>query len=176
MSDENKKNKNCNISKSPFIWGNDLWNIMHFVTTTYEPIPESFAKERKLQVNEYKHFFYNIVPNIVPCKKCKINYRNHLKIFPIQLETKKSLIKWLFNLHNQTNKLLGKQILPFSKFIQKIQKNQKDSFGDNAVNSFFRFVYYMQRNVNCDAQVNQHLSRFISFVFKYSPLNMNYIL
>lgn len=153
----------CSIFRDPSQWGHLLWNILHYITFTYTPIPKEYPKERKMQILEYKNFFEKIVPNILPCKKCSVNYKKHLTLIPIKLDTRQNFVRWFFNMHNQTNKILKKQSFPFAKFQQYAKS---EHFYDDATNSFFHFVYFMQRNINCSPELNSHLNTFISFVFK----------
>ena len=48
--------------------------------------------------------------NVIPCMKCRTHYEQHISELPIRsfLETRDSLIDWLYKIHNKVNESLGK--------------------------------------------------------------------
>ena len=94
------------------IWGPDAWLFLHTITLNYPDKPNEKDKDN------YKIFFDSL-QNILPCEKCKIHYSENIKKYPIDLESKESLVKWLFNLHNEVNKLNNKGIFNYNDFINK---------------------------------------------------------
>jgi hypothetical protein len=82
-----------------------------------------------------------MIGNVLPCQKCSINYKDHLKINPLtdkDLENRDSLINWWLKIHNLVNLSLGKQII------------SKNSFLD-----YYNNVY------NEDENTNVNMTRFI---------------
>lgn len=90
----------------PDIWGKHMWFSIHFVAQDYplEPSQED--------VTSYKVFFENLW-KVLPCYKCGVNYKRHLKELPIDpyLESRESLFAWTVELHNIVNSELGKPLM-----------------------------------------------------------------
>ena len=88
----------------PELWGSEAWHFLHMVTFTYPSVP---TLNEKLQ---YYKFFLSL-QHILPCKNCRINYKKHLNKYPLSkyLGSRKLLIKWLINVHNEINKKNGKK-------------------------------------------------------------------
>lgn len=94
------------------IWGSHAWLFLHTITLNYPENPNKFDKEN------YKNFFENL-GNVIPCEVCKAHYKKNIKKFPIQLETRESLVKWLHNIHNLVNIKNGKEEFSYEDFIEK---------------------------------------------------------
>ena len=101
----------------PNIWGPCAWTFLHSITMNYPDNPT-------IQQKKYHLDFFNILGEILPCSICRSNYKIHLNEIPIKfnLNSKKDLVKWLFNVHNATNKNLGKKEITYEEFIN-IYKN-----------------------------------------------------
>ena len=97
---------NNNNSIKPNIWGPHAWKFMHYVSLNY---PENPTIDNK---NRYKNFYYSL-QDILPCEKCRNNYKQNIIDHPIDphLENKNSLIKWVIDIHNKVNTELNKPIL-----------------------------------------------------------------
>ncbi len=107
---------------SPNIWGKHGWKFLHYITFTYPEKPTNEEKEI------YKTFFTH-VGKVLPCFSCKNNYNNHLTKFPLNddtLKSKKTLVKWLVNIHNEVNLATGKPILPLEKVLEIYLKPQNN--------------------------------------------------
>jgi hypothetical protein len=68
--------------------------------------------------DKYRSFFYN-VGSVLPCNKCQINYRKHMEQIPIEpaLINRSKLVEWLINIHNLTNREIGKKEFTYDEFI-----------------------------------------------------------
>jgi len=141
------------LSICPDKWGGDLWKLLHFIATQFEP------RKKK----EFHRFFTEIVGSILPCHKCSINYKHHLKKNPIRLESKKELMLWLFEVHNMTNTLLNKKKLTNTQF-KKIDWIKKD-----ISRSFERYTLLIQMELRGldDVVFQMAFSRFISFIMNH---------
>ena len=87
------------------VWGPSLWHSLHTISFNY-PVNPTIKQKR-----EYLSFFKSL-KNILPCKYCRINYVNNLKNVPLNMSTMKNretLSLWLYNLHEEINKMLGKK-------------------------------------------------------------------
>ncbi len=92
---------------SPDIWGPFGWKFMHYITFTYPTYPTEEEKDN------YKTFFLSM-SKVLPCLKCRMNFKNHLVKYPLDdetLKTKKNLIEWLVNIHNEVNIMNNKPIM-----------------------------------------------------------------
>jgi len=99
------------------IWGPNFWFTLHTTTLAYPDNPTYHDKRR------YNDFFVSF-QYILPCQKCREHYKQHLDNFPISisLDNKESLVKWLFNLHNQVNISLKKPVMEHEAFKEKYRK------------------------------------------------------
>lgn len=105
-------------------WGPSLWNVMHLFAATY-PVKPSIA--------DVEHWgnFYNSLEKCIPCSICREHYVTYRTETPINLKSRLTLMNWVFHLHNDVNKKLGKPLLPIGDFItmyanfipQKVQQN-----------------------------------------------------
>jgi len=113
-----KKSKKNNISKSIYnskdyksgdgmltsVWGPSLWHYLHVMSFNY-PI-----KPTKIQKQKYKQLLLNFQYTL-PCKYCRMNLKKNFKKFPLTdkiFENRNNFSRYIFNLHEQINKLLGK--------------------------------------------------------------------
>jgi len=94
------------------IWGSHAWLFLHTITLNYPDNPTKF------DIDNYKNFFENL-SNVIPCEVCKAHYKKNIKMYPIQLESKESLTKWLHKIHNLVNVKNGKDEYPYEQFIEK---------------------------------------------------------
>lgn len=108
----------------PSIWGPHAWVFLHSITFNYPNCPK---QEDKINMRN----FFNNLQNILPCDKCKNNFLTHIKKRPLTdniLCSKRELIKWLIDIHNDVNKMNGKQSVSYNDAIYKILYNpQKDN-------------------------------------------------
>jgi hypothetical protein len=87
------------------VWGPSLWHSLHTISFNY-PVKPSITEKK-----QYYDFFMSL-KNILPCRYCRENYVKNIKTIPLNMKTMKnrnSLSKWLYNLHEEINKMLGKK-------------------------------------------------------------------
>jgi FAD-linked sulfhydryl oxidase len=114
------------IHITPDIWGPKLWMSIHFIALAY---PISPTEEHK---KNYKTF-YETLQYVLPCSLCANNYKEHLKIKPLNdsvLKDKESLVKWTIDMHNLVNKENNKEVLSYDKAIDLILNNFKEVESD----------------------------------------------
>lgn len=103
----------------PDIWGKHMWFSIHFIAQDYplEPTQDD--------VNSYKHFFENLW-KVLPCYKCSVNYKRHLKELPIDqyLESRELLFAWTVELHNIVNAELGKPLMTLDEAKKKYSDSE----------------------------------------------------
>jgi hypothetical protein len=100
-----KKDYNSNDGMLTYVWGPPLWHTLHIISFNYpiEPTDE--------QKKQYYNFFSNL-KNILPCKYCRDNLKKNLKTHKLTLSVFKnrdSLSKWVYELHEIVNEMLGKK-------------------------------------------------------------------
>lgn len=86
-------------------WGPAFWHILHMMSFNY---PVNPTKENK---KYYKSFILNL-KNVLPCKHCRINLKNNFKVLPLTdscMENRETFSKYIYNLHETVNKMLGKK-------------------------------------------------------------------
>ena len=85
------------------IWGKHIWYTIHFIALGFP------NKASNIDKKNYKNFYMNL-PNIIPCQECEKHLITNLNNYPIDnyLDTKERLFEWTVILHNQVNKILGK--------------------------------------------------------------------
>jgi hypothetical protein len=87
------------------VWGPSLWHSLHTISFNYPVKPSNLEKKN------YYDFFISL-KNILPCRYCRENYVKNIKTIPLTMKTMKNrtlLSKWLYELHEEINKMLGKK-------------------------------------------------------------------
>ena len=86
------------------VWGPSLWHYLHVMSFNYPINPT------KLQKQKYKQLLLNFQYTL-PCKYCRMNLKKNFKNFPLVdkiFENRNNFSRYIFNLHEQINKMLGK--------------------------------------------------------------------
>lgn len=118
----------------PKIWGPPAWTFLHTVTLNYPKCPSNSDKQN------YKNFFNNL-ENILPCDTCRRHFKNHLKKYPLTydiLSSKRELIKWLIDVHNEINKMNGKREYYYDEVLSYYDKLYGN---ENTVEFDIRYLY-----------------------------------
>lgn len=87
------------------IWGPPMWHVLHTISFNYPLNPTTE------QMNHYFEFYSNI-KNILPCRSCRENLTKNLKQAPLTInvmQSRHTLSKWVYDLHEVINKMLGKK-------------------------------------------------------------------
>jgi len=95
----------------PKIWGPHAWIFLHCITFGY--CPNSQNKDN------IKKFFSNL-HTILPCDMCKIHFKEHLNKCPLNdniLNSKEKLIRWLIDVRNSINDILGKPRITYNQVL-----------------------------------------------------------
>ena len=84
---------------------------MHIVSLAY---PEDPTYSEKRAAKE----FFNAMIYLLPCPVCRQHYKEIVQVMPVEtwLDNRKSLIEWVWMLHNQVNTKLGKAEMSMSDF------------------------------------------------------------
>lgn len=101
---------------NPNYWGKQGWHFIHFVCLNY---PDQPSKEDK---TKYKSFF-ELLPIVMPCPPCGINFEENMKKHAIRLESKKELFEWSVDMHNEVNKETNKRIITYDEAYKEVWYN-----------------------------------------------------
>jgi hypothetical protein len=107
---------------NPEIWGHHGWIFLHSITLVYPDTPTKEDKENVI------NFFMN-TGNVLPCYKCRNNYKKHLVKYPMNdtiLKNRENLVKWLINIHNEVNISQDKPILNYEDVVKSFIHNKND--------------------------------------------------
>jgi len=84
------------------IWGKYIWKMLHTYSYLY---PENLTNEMK----EMTKKFILDVQKILPCPICRNHFKSKINSSGFKfINSKKDLIKWIWEVHNEVNKGLGK--------------------------------------------------------------------
>ena len=93
----------------PQVWGKYQWTTIHFVALGYPKAPTESQKQY------YFTYFSKILPEILPCLKCRKHLKQTLQtehpMTPAALANPDTLFEWTVSLHNVVNRQLGKPTL-----------------------------------------------------------------
>jgi len=112
----------------PEIWGPATWTLLHSITLAY---PESPTTEDKENIKN----FINSFGKVIPCEKCRINFKSHTEEIPLNddvLNSRKNFIKWMIDIHNSVNKMNGKKVLTYHDALKNILMTYNNN---NSINS-----------------------------------------
>ena len=109
-----KKTKKSVFKKSDFksgdgmltsVWGPGLWHSLHSISFNYPLNPTQDEKKN------YRRFILQL-EHVLPCKYCRMNFKENLKCLPLQMKHMKNratFSKYVYKLHEHINKMLGKK-------------------------------------------------------------------
>tara|TARA_B100000575_G_scaffold288338_1_gene288182 strand:- start:944 stop:1348 length:405 start_codon:yes stop_codon:yes gene_type:complete len=116
------------IDYNPKIWGPKAWFFIETIILSYPDNPTLNDK------TTFKNFF-NSLAYILPCRKCRYNYKNHIKSYPLNdkiLSNKNNLIDWIVKIHNLS---MGKKITKKSMLNYYINQYK------NTNNNLYIYIY-----------------------------------
>ena len=101
-------------------WGPKLWYTLHLISFNYPDNPDVLTKR-------YHHDFFENLKHVLPCSICRNHYKNHLETNPItpHLDDRLSFSKWVVNLHNQVNIMLGKPVKSYKDVVFLYNQQEK---------------------------------------------------
>jgi hypothetical protein len=87
------------------VWGPGGWLFLHCIAQNYPWKPTEEQKVNYL-------FFFKLVGNVLPCRYCRESYQGFIEDSDTQLninvmESRVTLVKWLYLIHNKVNKKLN---------------------------------------------------------------------
>jgi len=92
-------------------WGPPLWKFLHIMACNYDPKRKINKKYSK---DIYRDFFQNVLGEILPCRKCRINYKETFRKTIEKMEEgrgkrysvykdRESMTEFVYILHNTVN-------------------------------------------------------------------------
>lgn len=90
------------------VWGPPGWLFLHSIAFGYPYTINPNKPEHVIRKEATRRFFTDI-SFILPCRYCRESYQDFIKQIPIDnnLDSRKSLTKWLYVIHNKVNYKLG---------------------------------------------------------------------
>ena len=119
----------------PEIWGPHAWMFLHSITLEYPENPTSEDKQNILN-------FINSLGNVLPCEKCKNNFKKHLDKIPLNekvLSSKQGLVKWLIDIHNCVNNIKQCKELSYEEALEELL-NMHDTTKNNSMIWVYVFI------------------------------------
>lgn len=101
----NKNDFNSSDGMLTSVWGPSLWHSLHTISFNYPVKPTNEDKK-----NYY--LFFKQLGKVLPCKYCRDNYIKNIQSVKLNKDTMKNrdtLSRWLYNLHEHINTMLGKK-------------------------------------------------------------------
>ena len=83
----------------PTIWGPHAWFFLETITMAYSTEP-TFQEKKAAEK------FFKSLGTMIPCEKCRTNYKKHLKKHPLSeevLSSRDNLFKWIVDVHNSVD-------------------------------------------------------------------------
>jgi hypothetical protein len=87
------------------VWGPSMWHYLHVMSFNY-PI-----KPTRQDKTNYKKFLLSL-KNVLPCGHCRKNLSTNFKTLPLTpkcMQSRDSFSRYVYNLHETVNKMLGKK-------------------------------------------------------------------
>jgi FAD-linked sulfhydryl oxidase len=99
--------------------GKSTWTLLHTMAAYYPEVP-SYEQQRNMRK------FLDTFSQFYPCWYCAEHLRDEMIKMPPKVESKKSLGKWLCDMHNVVNERLGKPIFDCNKIDERWKDGPKD--------------------------------------------------
>ena len=98
---------------NPQIWGKGTWDLIHLVAMSYPSTPSNRDKQN------YRNFYVGL-GDVLPCAKCRKNYRDHCLRHNIDqfLSNDQDLIEWTVRIRNCVERNIGRNPKFSSRGIQ----------------------------------------------------------
>lgn len=96
-------------------WGPQFWATLEFLAFNYPQNPSS-------QDRQNMKTLYALLPEMLPCTSCRTHFAQLLKDFPVQLDSRDTLTRWLVEAHNRVNDRLKKPRVAYEVVADKYQQ------------------------------------------------------
>lgn len=107
---------------NPQVWGKHYWFFLETVAITYPHHPNEGTKKK------YYDLFMNL-PLFLPIESIATNFTNLLNQYPISpyLDSRESLVRWVWFIHNKINEQLEKEKITLNKFYENYYEQYKST-------------------------------------------------
>ncbi len=114
---------------NPKIWGKGTWDLIHLVAMSYPQNPSETDKQH------YRNFYLNL-GDVLPCVKCRRNYRDHCLKHNIDqfLGNDQQLVEWTVRIRNCVEKNIGNTPRFSSRGVQAHYNRLQQRAGGNLLN------------------------------------------
>lgn len=113
---------------NPNLWGPPAWSFLLYIGLSYPQNPSEVEKQNMRN-------FLQSLGHILPCNKCRYNYKNHLMKYPLDdnaLRNQDSLLNWMTNNINEINMENNKPQLTTYQIIEKyLNTGKKEQIKSN---------------------------------------------
>jgi hypothetical protein len=101
----------------PEVWGPIFWATFHLTSMSYPDTP-TYAEKRAAKE------FFNSMTHLLPCPVCRGHFKEILTAMPVDswLDDRRSLIEWVWMLHNRVNTRLGKAEITQAEFMERYKE------------------------------------------------------
>jgi len=98
----------------PEIWGPIFWAMMHILSMAYPDDP-TYSEKRAAKD------LFNALAQLLPCPVCRSHYKETIQKIPVEtwLDNRKSLIEWVWMVHNAVNERLGRPPITQTDFFKR---------------------------------------------------------
>jgi len=93
---------------------------MHIISLGYPDTPDDATQQAAAN-------FYRSLSSLIPCPICRTHYSKLIQTIPPATESKDALIKWVFTIHNEVNKQLGKAEISYDAFMNHMESLSYES-------------------------------------------------
>ena len=144
----------------PNIWGKHAWIFLHSVSMNYPDNPSNHDRKN------YKDFFENL-RFVLPCEVCKKHFTQHIQRNPIEpaLHSKRKLVEWVIDVHNQVNISLNKPTMTYDQVIDLYKKIYNGHIYLEQNTQINKEEKRLNSNTNSNNSINKYLeSNIIIFI------------
>ena len=96
----------------PKIWGPHTWKFVESVYHSFPSIPSAEWGPEELETVTNIATFFQTLSSVLPCQKCREDYKKFLETYPIEnsLNDSEDLWLWIFHLRKNMNPNLAKLV------------------------------------------------------------------
>jgi hypothetical protein len=92
------------------VWGPPGWLFLHCIAQNFPWEPDQAKKDSYLK-------FFRLLGDVLPCRYCRDSYQQFIeepctKLDESVVQNRKTMVKWLYSIHNKVNKKLGVSEVP----------------------------------------------------------------
>jgi hypothetical protein len=142
MSNKATSNKESAKESAKEYWGPRFWTFLHQLCYSFPTKPTKIEKEI------YKKVLASFI-KMIPCPDCQGHFIALLNKYPVNMESRETMILWAYTVHNRVNKRLGKPKLGFKK-ANRLYNGKEHEFNHKYLYQFLRY--------NFDRAIYRHTS------------------